>query len=366
MSILHVPVTATGMADWIRKAANAINQLITGKQDADDQLTSLAELDYTGNAAKAIVVNATEDGFELVAGGGGGGTTTNALTINNGGAGAASGATFNGSAAVTISYNTVGAQASDATLTALAAYNTNGIICQTAADTFAGRTLTAPAAGITVSNGNGVSGNPTLALADDLAALEALSGTNTIYYRSAANTWTAVTISNDFLFSGGTLGPNKGTSFPGSPSSGDRFLRTDRNIRYFYDGTRWLSEQLFRVAMGYGDNPTIPLTATKAAALRFDNPEGGVWSIYVESLHFGTYLTAGSTVWTIATTVLGIGTSLGSTTTSGDAATTATNHTVTVNTVFASSVAAFQVDFTKTSGSGNVYPHGSMLYRLVG
>lgn len=39
----------------------------------------------------------------------GGGTTTNALTMNNGGSGAASGTTFNGSAAVTVSYNTLGA-----------------------------------------------------------------------------------------------------------------------------------------------------------------------------------------------------------------------------------------------------------------
>lgn len=39
----------------------------------------------------------------------GGGTTTNALTMNNGGSGAASGTTFNGSAAQTISYNTIGA-----------------------------------------------------------------------------------------------------------------------------------------------------------------------------------------------------------------------------------------------------------------
>lgn len=36
--------------------------------------------------------------------------TTNAITFNNGGSGAASGQTFNGSGAVTISYNTIGAQ----------------------------------------------------------------------------------------------------------------------------------------------------------------------------------------------------------------------------------------------------------------
>lgn len=41
--------------------------------------------------------------------GSGGGTTTNALTANNSGSGAASGTTFNGSAAVTFSYNTFGA-----------------------------------------------------------------------------------------------------------------------------------------------------------------------------------------------------------------------------------------------------------------
>jgi hypothetical protein len=55
-------------------------------------------------------------------------------------------------------------QALDATLTALAAYNTNGLITQTAADTFTGRTITGTASQVDVANGNGVAGNPTISL----------------------------------------------------------------------------------------------------------------------------------------------------------------------------------------------------------
>lgn len=39
----------------------------------------------------------------------------------------------------------------------------------------------------------------------DLTALSALSGTNTIYYRSASDTWSAVTVGSGLLFSGGSL-----------------------------------------------------------------------------------------------------------------------------------------------------------------
>lgn len=97
------------------------------------------------------------------------------------------------------------AQAWDADLDAIAALSGTGFPARTAANTWALRSLVAPAAGFTIAAPAGVAGDPTFALSDDLAALEALSGTNTIYYRSAANTWTAVTIGGLLNFSAGTL-----------------------------------------------------------------------------------------------------------------------------------------------------------------
>ena len=62
----------------------------------------------------------------------------------------------------------------------VAAVAANGLVARTAASTFASRTITGPAAGITVTNGDGVAGNPTLALANDLAAYEGLSATGLV------------------------------------------------------------------------------------------------------------------------------------------------------------------------------------------
>lgn len=58
---------------------------------------------------------------------------------------------------------------------------------------FKQRTFTAPAAGFSIANGDGVSANPTFSLANDLAALEALGSTG-IAVRTGSDAWAQRTI----------------------------------------------------------------------------------------------------------------------------------------------------------------------------
>lgn len=88
-------------------------------------------------------------------------------------------------------------QAYDATLTALAAYNTNGLLTQTAADTFTGRTLTGTSNRITITNGDGVSGNPTADISSSYVGQNTITTLGTI----TTGTWTGTTIA---VANGGT------------------------------------------------------------------------------------------------------------------------------------------------------------------
>jgi hypothetical protein len=107
---------------------------------------------------------------------------------------------------------TLGAQPLDADLTALAALaGTNTIYYRSAANTWSAVTF-----GATVTFAGGVLDTTGLLtttdaastyqpLDGDLTSLAAASGTNTMYYRSAASTWSAVSLGATLTFSGGIL-----------------------------------------------------------------------------------------------------------------------------------------------------------------
>lgn len=112
------------------------------------------------------------------------------------GTGAVDNTEFNYLDGVTSSIQTqlTGKQASDATLTALAGYNTNGILVQTAADTFIGRSIAGTANRVSVANGDGISGNPTVNVSATLLPSPVVGDVGKYLKATAADTsvWTAL------------------------------------------------------------------------------------------------------------------------------------------------------------------------------
>lgn len=100
-------------------------------------------------------------------------------------------------------------------LAALEGLSANGLIARTGDGTAAVRTITGPSAGITVTNGDGVSGDPTLALANDLAALEGLTTTGYIVRTGdgTATTRSMAVVSGDLVITGAADGVSTDTTF---------------------------------------------------------------------------------------------------------------------------------------------------------
>jgi len=139
------------------------------------------------------------------------------------------------------------------TVTAFEAYNTNGFIAQTSADTFAGRTVTGTAGKITVTNGDGVSGDPTLTTGDNVPLLD------------AANTFTAAT--NTFAASGTTT---KTVVKSGSAQSTNALLEFQNSS----------AGVLGDVKMGTYTNARVRLNITNTASLTTGDATSNTLEVY--------------------------------------------------------------------------------------
>lgn len=181
---------------------------------------------------------------------------------------------------------------------------------------------------------------------------------------------TSITVRPSFISGNATTG--SGTSFPVSPSDGDKFYRTDRNIEYFYDlaNTQWLSTQLFERHFSMQDavNPYTGATSV----LRGVNPWQGRYALWVETFDFTSLATSttasnyytGQLIYTPDGTASNI-TVGGTASSQGNTQNTFTSNRVDVNAEIPATASAIQARFTET-GSATEYLGASMTYRLVG
>lgn len=113
----------------------------------------------------------------------------------------------------------------------------------------------------------------------DLTALAALTGTNTIYYRSAANTWTAVTVSANIGFSGGTLGSATGTAATkATGTSGDSVPVLNGAATTWANGSTWGGALNTTVSIGYttGAGGTVTQLTSKATGVTLNKACGQI------------------------------------------------------------------------------------------
>jgi hypothetical protein len=170
--------------------------------------------------------------------------------------------------------------------------------------------------------------------------------------------------------------PTFSGSFPASPPTGMRVFRADRNKEYFWNGTNWLTTQLFVEPLSYL-TPGLTVnqfSATVANAAIGSHPDN-VSDLYVEALNCVVFVVTtnnGSNFWTVTYRIRNSSatqTSTGSVTTAAATAGVQANLQLITNTVISrSNFYDIFLDIAKTTGTPGNLSLGvpKLVYRLVG
>lgn len=154
-----------------------------------------------------------------------------------------------------------------------------------------------------------------------------------------------------------------GAAFPISPLENDFYHRTDRDLTYFYDGTRWLTSQLFYLEYNNYANLTVDaaypalvphLTTYDVQLVSWDTyiyrDAAGEWDLEL-------YRVSSAGVATLIDTVDG----------SADASATFITRTRSLSTILSNSTTSVvRIFANEISGTANFNFSASLNYRLIG
>lgn len=179
----------------------------------------------------------------------------------------------------------------------------------------------------------------------------------------------------------GAVAWNSGTSFPGSAVAGDRYWRTDLNLEFFYNGTRWLTITQYRLITGafHPGSTTTNVTATTTPYERVAVPYLGSCSdVWIETWVLNFYVYSGATALGASHNwVASLNGSRDNTNGTLDAITSVTVNSGSSAVIRRSAAAVgalmdngtahdwFVVNVTKTGTPGNWESYSEILYRMV-
>lgn len=162
--------------------------------------------------------------------------------------------------------------------------------------------------------------------------------------------------------------PSGSGSFPGSPTSGDLYWRSDRKILYVYDGTRWLCTCPHIMHIRSWQNVSAADTLTYAFAIPGAQDNGGIW---MERLVASMYQTNGTPASNYVTVTLrkyeaGVNSDIASVSSQNNAASEFIIETVSIAAALATTADALAIHLAETGAATGVYVGASLEYRLIG
>ena len=154
---------------------------------------------------------------------------------------------------------------------------------------------------------------------------------------------------------------NAGTSFPASKATGDRYWRTDLDMEFFWDGTRWVTTQLFHggsagmASFTTGDTRWyVPLASQGGLDVWLDSWSGSRYSGGTNN---------GSHYWIISIEKFSDDLTIASINTSADTAGTLYQNTGTIGVVATEGAVYF--NYAKSGTPTSHYPLAGFTYRLI-